>query len=97
MIEDEVRQNDDVERTACDKIRRIGPPDKPLDGRLLFRLFGEIGLDVEAQVVDESGIRIVCDDDLAGLIGCSDETGEASSGTKLEDTFILADLVTMSV
>ena len=34
---------------------------------------------------------------LAGLIRCSDETGEASSSSELEHPFSLAKLITMAI
>jgi hypothetical protein len=43
---------------------------------------------VEAEVVDELGIRVVGDDDAGGTVESADEAGEACASTEFEDGFV---------
>jgi hypothetical protein len=43
---------------------------------------------VEAEVVDELGVRVVSDDDTGGAVEGADEAGEAGAGAEFEDGFV---------
>jgi hypothetical protein len=44
--------------------------------------------DVEAEVVDELGVRVISDDDAGGAVEGADKAREASAGAEFEDGFV---------
>jgi len=92
VVEEQVCEDEGVEprwRKSREEVRGRRPESVARNGDAILLREGQAAVtDVEAQVLEQLGVGVVCYDDVAGAEEGGREGGEAGAGAEFQDAFV---------